>query len=397
MTHFSIQLEKLNQAVEILQEKQIDAWMTFVRETAHNADPALGLIAGINLTWQSAFIITRSGEKIAIVGRYDAENIDHIGGYTEVIGYDQSIQPELQRILNRLNPRQIALNYSENDSAADGLSHGMYLILKRYLQGTSYELISAEGILNSLRGRKSTTEIARIRQAVKLTEEIIDQITAYLRPGLHEKEIAAFIHNEMSKRGLTPAWEPEYCPIVNCGPDSPIGHAAPSEKYVSQAGQLIHVDLGVYFEDYVSDMQRVWYLQPAGETSVPQPILDGFKVVSGAIQAAADVMKPGGTGNAVDTAARQYIIQNGYPEFLHATGHQIGRTVHDGSTLLGPMWEKYGQSPMGLLEIGNAYTLELGVQVPNYGLVALEEDVVVTENGMEWLAKPQTEPIIVKA
>ncbi len=396
MTHFSIQLEKLNQAVEILQEKQIDAWITFVRETAHNADPALGLIAGINLTWQSAFIITRSGEKIAIVGRYDAENIDRIGGYTEVIGYDQSIQPELQRILNRLNPRQIALNYSENDSAADGLSHGMYLILKRYLQGTPYELISAEGILNSLRGRKSTTEIARIRQAVKLTEEIIDQITAYLRPGLHEKEIAAFIHTEMSKRGLTPAWEPEYCPIVNCGPDSPIGHAAPSEKYVSQAGQLIHVDLGVYFEDYVSDMQRVWYLQPASETSIPQPILDGFKVVSGAIQAAADVMKPGVTGNAVDTAARQHIIQNGYPEFLHATGHQIGRTVHDGSTLLGPMWEKYGQSPMGLLEIGNAYTLELGVQVPNYGLVALEEDVVVTENGMEWLAKPQTEPIVIQ-
>ncbi|MCQ3930238.1 MAG: aminopeptidase P family protein [Chloroflexi bacterium] len=396
MTHFSIQLEKLNQTVEILQEKQLDAWMTFVRETSHNADPALGLIVGMNLTWQSAFIITRTGEKIAIVGRYDAENVGRIGGFTEIIGYDQSIQPELQRILKRLNPRQIALNYSENDSAADGLSHGMYLILKRYLQGTSYELISAEGILNSLRGRKSATEIARIRQAVKLTEEIIDQITTYLRPGLHEREIAAFIHAEMSKRGLTPAWEPEYCPIVNCGPDSPIGHAAPSEKYVSQVGQLVHVDLGVYFEDYVSDMQRVWYLQPASETNVPQPILDGFKVVSGAIQAAAAVMKPGVTGNAVDTAARQHIIQNGYPEFLHATGHQIGRTVHDGSTLLGPMWEKYGQSPMGLLEVGNAYTLELGVQVPHYGLVALEEDVIVTENGMEWLATPQTEPIIVR-
>lgn len=159
---------------------------------------------------------------------------------------------------------------------------------------------------------------------------------------------------------------------------------------------MVHVDLGVYFEDYVSDMQRVWYLQPANETNVPQPILDGFRVVSDAIQAAAAVMKPGVTGNAVDTAARQHIIQNGYPEFLHATGHQIGRTVHDGSTLLGPMWEKYGQSPMGLLEVGNAYTLELGVQVPHYGLVALEEDVIVTENGMEWLATPQTEPIIVK-
>lgn len=396
MSDFSIQLEKINQAVEILQAKQIDAWMTFVRETAHNADPALGLMVGMNLTWQSAFIITRTGEKIAIVGRYDAENIARIGGFTEIIGYDQSIQPELRRVLTRIHPRQIALNYSENDSAADGLSHGMYLILKRYLQDMPSELISAESILNSLRGRKSATEIARIRQAVKATEEIVNQITAYLRPGLHEREIADFIHTEMHKRGLTPAWEPEYCPIVNCGPDSPIGHAAPSEKYISQVGQLVHVDLGVYFEDYVSDMQRVWYLQSAGETHIPQPILDGFKVVSGAIQAAADAMKPGVTGNSIDTAARQHIIKAGYPEFLHATGHQIGRTVHDGATLLGPMWEKYGKSPLGLLEVGNVYTLELGVQVPQYGLVALEEDVVVTESGMEWLAAPQTEPIIVR-
>jgi Xaa-Pro aminopeptidase len=60
------------------------------------------------------------------------------------------------------------------------------------------------------------------------------------------------------------------------------------------------------------------------------------------------------------------------------------------------MWEKYGKSPLGLLEPGNVFTLELGVQVPNHGLVALEEDVLVTENGIEWLAKPQIEPIIVK-
>src|SRR5262245_24800697 len=138
MTDFSIQQEKLSQAVGILQEKNVDAWLTFVRETSHNADPALGLIMGQDVTWQSAFIVTRSGKKIAIAGRYDVENIRRMGGYDEVIGYDQSIQPDLLRILDSINPRQIAVNYSESDSSADGLSHGMYLVLMQYLQGKPY-------------------------------------------------------------------------------------------------------------------------------------------------------------------------------------------------------------------------------------------------------------------
>src|SRR5688572_18521742 len=119
MDDFTIQKEKLAQAVGILKGKSVDAWLTFVRETAHNADPALSLIMGLDMTWQAAFIVTRTGQKIAIVGRYDAENVRQMGGYDEVIGYDQSIQPDLLRVLDGLNPRQIAINYSESDSAAD--------------------------------------------------------------------------------------------------------------------------------------------------------------------------------------------------------------------------------------------------------------------------------------
>src|SRR5689334_17693176 len=108
MTDFSLQKEKLSQAVGILKEKNVDAWLTFVRETSHNADPALGLIMGLDMTWQAAFIITRDDKKIAIAGRYDVENIRQMGGYDEVIAYDQSIQPDLLRVLDGINPRQIA-------------------------------------------------------------------------------------------------------------------------------------------------------------------------------------------------------------------------------------------------------------------------------------------------
>jgi Xaa-Pro aminopeptidase len=91
------------------------------------------------------------------------------------------------------------------------------------------------------------------------------------------------------------------------------------------------------------------------------------------------------------------IIKAGYPEYQHATGHQLGRTSHDGSTVLGPRWERYGQTPYGVVEAGNVFTLELGVCVPNRGYVSLEEDVLVTPRGIEWLTTPQTELKLVKS
>jgi Xaa-Pro aminopeptidase len=394
---YTIQLEKIEQAVGILQEQNVDMWLTFVRETEHNADPALRLISPSNLTWHSALMITRSGYKVVIAGRYEVVNFKRMGGWDEVISYDQSIQPALIEVLDRLNPKQIAVNYSESDTAADGLSHGMFLALQRYIAGKPYELISAENILNPLRGRKTPAEVARIRAAVALTDDIIDRITEYLRPGLTELDIANWIHSEYRKEGVEPSWDPGHCPTVSCGPDTPVGHTSPSDDYAVQPRQTVRIDQGVILNEYISDIQRVWYVMPSNEKTIPESVQKAFDAVRGAILAAGAVLKPGVQGYTVDDAARKFITDAGYEEYQHAVGHQIGRTVHDGSTLLGPRWERYGKTPYGIVEKDNCYTLELGVMVPGYGLVSLEEDVIVTDDGYEWLGKPQTEIIIVPA
>ena len=97
----------------------------------------------------------------------------------------------------------------------------------------------------------------------------------------------------------------------------------------------------------------------------------------------------------MDDAARASLVADGYPEYKHALGHGLGRVAHDGATLLGPRWDRYGQTPYGIVEAGNVFTLELGIEVPGRGYVGLEEDVLVTDDGIEWLSTPQRELWIV--
>ena len=386
---------KIAQAISILQEKRIDLWLTFVRETSAVFDPALTLIYGLDLTWQSALILTSSGERIAIVGRYEAEAARRTGAYESVIPYDQSIRPALLETLERLNPRQIAINFSLNDSHADGLCYGLYQMLCKYLEGTLYagRLVSAEEVLGALRARKTSTEIECIRCAVFTTEKIFSHTFDYIQPGFSEQQVGEFMWAKMNELGVTEAWERTNCPMVNAGPDSPVGHSGPTTQKIER-GQIIHFDFGVKQNGYCSDIQRVVYFLAPGESCPPEPVQRGFDVIVKAIKMATAAMIPGVTGNTVDAIARGIVTGAGYSEYMYGTGHHIGRTTHDGAGILGPAWERYGETPHYPLEVGHVYTVEPGLEVPGYGYIGIEEDVVVTESGVEFLSTLQTSLII---
>lgn len=391
----SIVVEKVQQAVEILKEKEIDLWLTFTRETTAGGDPVLPLIYGHDLTWQSALIITRSGERIAIVGRLESESARRTEAYTSVIPYDEGIRAPLLTTLERLNPEKIAINYSKNDVQADGLTYGQYLILQENLAGTPYSerLVSSEAIVAALRGRKTAGEVERIRRAVKTTQAIFEKVYEYVRPGMTEAEISRFMHAQIEEHGVAPAWEKEFCPTVNAGPNSPVGHVGPSDIRLEQ-GQILHLDFGVKQEEYCSDIQRVIYYLKPGETSAPEEVQRGFHTIRRAVQEAAAAMRPGRLGKEVDAAARRVVTDAGYPEYKYATGHHLGRLAHDGAGVLGPEWERYGETPNYPLEAGQVYTIEPGLAVPGYGYIGLEEDVLVTENGAEFLSEPQNEIVL---
>ena len=387
--------EKLDQAVEILREYDVDLWLTFVRETMLTSDPCLDLIAGTYSAWTGAFLVSATGERVAIVGRFDAAAVEQVGGY-EVIGYDESIKPALLAAVERLAPRSIALNYSLSDPAADGLTHGLWLTLRETFAETDFvdRFVSSETLVNALRGRKSPAEVERIRAAARETEDIFDVVTASLRPDLTELEIADLMHVEVARRGLGYAWGRDHCPAVNAGPDKEVGHAPPGELR-TRRGELLHIDFGVTRDDYTSDLQRVWYLLDEGETAAPDDVLHAWDALWASMGAGAAVLRPGIAGWEVDAAARSTLVAAGYPEPMYALGHQIGRSAHDGGTTLAPRWDRYGAAPMGIVEEGNVFTLEYGTAVPGRGYIGLEEDVLVTASGVEWLSTPQREPWLV--
>ena len=381
--------EKLEQAVEILREQDMDVWLTFVRETMLTSDPCLDLIAGTYSAWTGAFVISATGERVAIVGRFDAPAVEQVGGY-DVIGYDESIKPALRETLERLTPRSIALNYSRSDPAADGLTHGLWLELQETFADSELadRFVSSAPVVNALRGRKSPAEVDLIRDAVRETEEIFDLVTAALRPGLTELDVAALIHAEVARRSLGYAWGRDHCPAVDAGPEKEVGHAPPGELR-TRPGELLHVDFGVTRCEYTSDVQRVWYFLDEGETTAPDDVRLAWDALWASVDAGAAALRPGVAGWEVDAAARSVLVGAGYPEPMHALGHQLGRSAHDGGTTLAPRWDRYGAAPLGLVEEGNVFTLEYGTAVPGRGYIGLEEDVLVTATGVEWLSSPQ--------
>jgi len=201
------------------------------------------------------------------------------------------------------------------------------------------------------------------------------------------------MHAQLKEFGVQPAWDYEDCPTVNAGPESPVGHVGPGDIRIER-GQILHLDFGVKQDEYCSDIQRVVYFRGSGEGNPPESVQYGFNTVVHAVQAAVEAMKPGILGKEVDAIARQIVTDAGYEEFKYATGHQLGRLAHDGAGILGPEWERYGDTPNFPLEAGQVYTVEPGLMVPGYGYIGLEEDVLVTESGAEFLSDPQVELIV---
>lgn len=384
--------EKLEQATKILNEQNIDIWLTLVRETAMNNDPILPFVSKVDFTALSGIMVMKNGKTVVLAGNNDAEGINQTQLYDEVITYNGNFKDALRELLERNKVTRLAANYSMEDVASDGLSHGLFLMLQEIVDCTNTrpEIVSAAPIISKLRGQKTTAEKKLIIEAINTAEHVFQDARHFIKEGVTEKEIHQFFTDRMKHYGVEPSWQASQCPGVMLGPKSIPGHNAPAEITACK-GDVMDIDFGVLQDGYCSDLQRTYYILNDNEDCACEEVQRAFDTLKEAVRRAAEFMRPGVTGEEADAAARSYVVSQGYPSWNYALGHQVGRMAHDGGMILAPKWNRYSsrqvEQPM---EAGMVFTLEPGIATSR-GYVGIEEMVYITETGAEFLSSPQQE------
>lgn len=224
-------------------------------------------------------------------------------------------------------------------------------------------------LLNSLRLIKSGDEIAKIRKASQLVDDVLRTIQGQIRPNMTEIELAALMEFEMRKGGST---GPSFETIVGSGPNSAIPHYNAGERKI-QAGEFIVLDFGATYQGYCSDTTRTLCV---GEPT--EKMREVYEVVREAQEIGFQTVKPGIKAHEVDDAVRKHITERGYGEyFTHRTGHGLGMQVHE---------EPYISAISDMiLEPGMIFSIEPGIYINGQFGVRIEDIVVVTEEGCERL------------
>ncbi|NLT58665.1 MAG: aminopeptidase P family protein [Clostridiales bacterium] len=390
--------EKLPLIYKTMQEDDIDVWMIVGGETETNTEPVLPILGEIEYIGATAIIFEKAGKARVFCTPIDVNGYKLSGHFDEVVAYQTTLADELARYAGEHRAARIALNYSMDNPACDGLTHGKYrYVTEAFAQGGfAGELLSAARLVGKVRGVKSPWEIERITEAARLAHEIMLTLSDVIRPGVPVKAVFDHCHAEMARRGLLPSWTASFCPGVHAG-QAPRGHMAITDRRMAR-GEIVCVDFGVKYKGYSSDLQRSWYILREDETEPPAEVLHVFETVRDAIQLAARAAKPGMTGFEVDKVARDYITGRGYESWNAALGHQLGREAHDGGTILANDRPRYNRPELihTPIDLGNVFTLEPSAAC-SAGSVGLEEDVVVEENGARFLIPPQTELYLIKA
>lgn len=398
--HHQIQRDRINKLLpQIMQEQNVEMWLVFTRENSE--DPILPIIGIKHIVARGAFIFSfKNGKykKVAIAASYDVSAIKATGLFDEVVSYKtEGVKPHLKSWLEKLDPKNIAINFSRDVTIADGLTLGMKKYLEEALgSAISKKFISAERLIVSLIGKKLPMEIAALKTAVLATQKIISEaLTAeQIEIGVTtENDLGAFMTTRTEELGMSVA----FMSIV-VGPTR--GHSEPTDRAI-EAGDLLRIDFGVRYEGYAADIQRTAYVLKPDEEQAPAEIVKMWQVALQANQACVRAIRPGVTGNDIDKIGRQTLVAAGYKGYPHGAGHAIGLKVHDVGAILGPDWkERYGNTVFFPLEIDQVYAVEplLYAPDPRNGQeinIGLEEDVLVTAKGAEYIGQPQTELIVI--
>ncbi len=231
-------------------------------------------------------------------------------------------------------------------------------------------LVPTERIIESERVVKDDLEIATLQEAGRRLGDAAAEAASLARPGRSEVEVAGDLNALLRRVGFE---RPAFETIVASGPNSALPHARPGSR-VLQEGDGVVLDFGGVYDGYCVDLTRTVQLGNAGTN-----FRRLFAAVAEAQQAAIATVKPGVKASTIDAAARSALARHALEDaFGHGTGHGLGLEVHEEPRIGRPL---AGQPDL-VLQPGMVFTIEPGVYVEGVGGVRIEDDVLVTDEGL---------------
>ena len=247
------------------------------------------------------------------------------------------------------------------------LTHENFLHLKKELPDA--EFLDVSEAVRRARAVKDAREVERLRQAGKIVSRVAEQIPSLLRAGMTELELAGEMENLMNKHGAAGR---SFDTIVGFGAHGAEPHFSPTSARLER-GVGIVCDFGALYQRYCSDLTRSYaFGKPPAELKAIH------RKVEEAQQAALAVIRAGVPAKEPHLAAAKVVDTSPWKgRFNHGLGHSVGLAVHDGFAM-NPRTEE-------VLEAGMVVTVEPGIYVPGLGGVRIEDDIVVTAKGYEFL------------
>ncbi|MCP4714443.1 MAG: aminopeptidase P family protein [Deltaproteobacteria bacterium] len=309
---------------------------------------------------EGTLVLTRKEALFFTDGRYTTQAQEQVSGY-DVITFTQKWK-DIGRVLETHGIRMLGVE-------ARDLSVALQQDLMQASPQVSLKLLTGE--LDPLRVVKDSREITILRKAALIAAESLQEVVPLIQPGIRELELAAELEFRMRRKGGS---EVSFQTIVASGVRSALPHGLASEKKIEK-GDFVTIDYGLVYHGYSSDETCTFVV---GRPTKKQ--LQVYDIVKQAHDRAIKAVRPGKKLKQVDLAARRLIDRAGYGNrFTHGTGHGVGLCVHEPPTVSFRSQER--------LCAGMVLTVEPGIYIPGWGGVRIEDTVVVTEQGSEYITR----------